>query len=275
MRDTTPLASKVTCWTPWKQWFVRDLLPFLIFVIALVAFLMHYAENRDKYDFDVVGLFIIVGVILFFPKVIMGVVNVAIKMSHLRTVMKKADQSWLMKAEELFKKDLQWFDGEGANLHPAYCKFAVYLQCKLWKKYFMVEPKLVDKWLKEYVESTDGKMVRRVDMKSIKVFENIMEKLEFQKIADYFSFKRFIISDLVTLLWLGASIVDIYVFITYLQGLDKQVFSILLVLSLVAIRIIAEYTVVLFSIADLTREVRDELRRNNALRKDEKIDDES
>ena len=93
---------------------------------------------------------------------------------------------------------------------------------------------------------------------------------------DFFAFKKFIISDLITLLWIFASIGDVYAFFKYLKDtMSDGPFFLLLMLSLLVVRIVFEYTVVLFSIADLAREVRDELRASNAKKADEMKGDES
>ena len=93
-----------------------------------------------------------------------------------------------------------------------------------------------------------------------------MNSVEFKSVMDFITFRRFFVSGMIMWMWILASAIDIYVFFKYLSDMKESAFIVLLVLSLIAIRVACEYTVILFSIADLTRDVRDEMRKSNALK---------
>ena len=150
-------------------------------------------------------------------------------------------------------------------------KVEVWISRKFWRTYFSISPELLKEWTKKYLELDIRCGTKNIDIESIERFETVMDKFNFDKIVDFFTFKKFIISDLITWLWIFASVGDVYAFFKYLKDtMADGPFFVLLVLSLLAIRIVCEYTVVLFSIADLTREVRDELRASNVKKSDEK-----
>jgi hypothetical protein len=124
---------------------------------------------------------------------------------------------------------------------------------------------LLNEWTRKYLELDIRGGKKNSDIESIERFEKFMDKFDLDKIGDFFTFKKFLISDMITLLWILASVGDVYVFFKFIKDTMKDgPFFVLLILSLLGVRIVCEYTVVLFSIADLTREVRDELRKSNA-----------
>jgi len=96
---------------------------------------------------------------------------------------------------------------------------------------------------------------------------------EFTSFLDYLALKKFILSDILPGLWLLLSIGDVYILIKLYGNVLSEGWLIgLIIASLIVIRIVSEYTAVLFSIATLAREIRNELRVANEIRRQEPVD---
>ena len=186
--------------------------------------------------------------------------------------LKKIDPSLPMEVQNelVFKEYLNYLDviienraKSGVVRFPP--KVEVWISRKFWRTYFSIPPELLNEWTRKYLELDIRGGKKNSDIESIERFEKFMDKFDLDKIGDFFTFKKFLISDMITLLWILASVGDVYVFFKFIKDTMKDgPFFVLLILSLLGVRIVCEYTVVLFSIADLTREVRDELRKSNA-----------
>lgn len=136
----------------------------------------------------------------------------------------------------------------------------------LMKRYFSIRPEVVTECSEKELEA---KYPNGVEIKSSETFEKVrayMNSVEFKNVMDFITFRKFFVSGMIMWMWILASAIDIYVFFKYLSDMKESAFIVLLVLSLIAIRVACEYTVILFSIADLTRDVRDEMRKSNALK---------
>lgn len=197
-----------------------------------------------------------------------------------RLNLKKIDPSLPMEAQNelVFKEYLKNLKVIIENRAQSGClrlppKFEAWVSKNFWRTYFSIRIELLDEWTMKFLEYDIRN--KNNSMESFERFEKIMDKFDFEKVVDFFAFKKFIISDAITLLWIFASIGDVYVFFKYLkETMADGPFFLSLMLSLLVVRIIFEYTVVLFSIANLTREVRDELRISNAKKIEEKKGDE-
>ena len=181
--------------------------------------------------------------------------------------------------ELVFKEYLKKLKASIENRAQSGClrlppKFEAWVSRNFWRKYFLIRPELLDEWTMRFLEYDVRN--KNNNMESIERFEKIMSKFDFEKVVDFLAFKKFVISDAITILWIFASIGDVYAFFKYLKDtMADGPFFFLLMLSLFVVRIIFEYSAVLFSIADLAREVRDELRISNAKKADEKKGGES
>ena len=276
--QTTSKNTALTAWTPVKKWLICDLLPFA--ACGTLAFLL--CKLQDEVDFMgathtvlhcVIVPFIILSSGLFFRGVIHAyIIEVACRAR--RAIREKNPSLSLEEQNEAtyvseIKKDIEAhkeaLKGSSAPVTLFATLLGAYMSRNFWRRYFSVRPELVNEWTMKRLETMEGA--------NINIFEKLdayMDKLDFGKVGDFLTFKRFIISDLITWLWILASIGDVYAFFKYLKDvMEEGPFVVLLLLSLLVIRIVCEYTVVLFGIANLTREVRDELRISNAKKADE------
>lgn len=265
MDESATPAPKVTAWTPWKQWLIHDILSVIIF-LGVTVLLIRLQTHQNV----VTGLFFTATMFLCFRAVlhVLGILSVCTARRAIRnenpslSVQEQNEAMFLSNMEKSIKtrreevKDKKFLYSD-VLLYS--CMFILPSR-HFWRTYFSIRRELVDEWTEKLLELMGGSNINNFGK-----FEEYMDKLNFGKIGDFFAFKKFVISDLIMWLWILASAGDIYAFFKYLKvTMEEGPFVLLLLLSLLAIRIICEYTVVLFSIADLTREVRDELRASNA-----------
>ena len=276
--QTTSQTNALTAWTPVKKWLICDLLPFA--ACSIVAFLLCKLLNEvDSMGTThtvlhwVIAPLIILLPVLFFRGVIHAyIIGVACRA---RRAIRESNPSLTLEEQNEatyvseIKKDIEAqkeaLKGASGPMAVFAMLLGVYMSRNFWRRYFSIRPELVSEWTMKRLETMEGA--------NINVFEKLdayMDKLDFGKIGDFLTFKKFIISDLITWMWIIASIGDVYAFFKYLKNvMEEGPFVVLLLLSLLVIRIVCEYTVVLFSIANLTREVRDELRISNAKKANE------
>lgn len=290
--ETIDTRGGETLGTPWKRLLFCSVLPFLVFLMLFVLICRNVDSHNHPFCFFIA---VIINALLFI-RMLCQVVFVCLVCARRYAIRKKHPSMSLLELNEaayrkyvedsiaMQRKTNAWSSSGGTCDGPekvnnylwAYWRLIDRFGYGFYKKYFSIRQEVLEECSKKELEA---RYPNGVEITSFDIFEKVsvyMNSVEFKNVMDFITFRKFFVSGMIMWMWILASAIDIYVFFKYLSDMKESAFIVLLLLSLIAIRVACEYTIVLFSIADLTREVRDEMHKSNALKmKKQGIKDDS